>query len=122
MSKSKPRYWQQRPCPEWCKRRHRKYESGSDRDCMSGWDKSLTFSLMDSRLIVHPNAQFHDKAGAVVYLTQPFRSHDPSVTVETVTERGQDRFELTTSEALRLAQVLTRAVDIAEGHAGGGQS
>lgn len=37
-------------------------------------------------------------------------------THETTTERGLDRFELTTSEALRLAQMLTRAVDIADGH------
>lgn len=117
MSKRNP-YWTQRECAAWCGSSHRKNDGGSDRDCMSRWFGKVVFGLMSPRYQnLGEYGQFHDKANAELYLVQPYRSDTASVKIEAITEDGTSRFELTLDEALKLAKLLTTAVDIAEGHA-----
>jgi len=116
MSKTMP-YWQQKPCPEWCDVRHRKFDGGSDRDCISLWHGNVTFTLMDPRsnnLGREYGGIVHDKAGAEVYLRRSYGAAEPRVEVAHETESGIGYFRLTASEALKLAKILTAAADVAK--------
>lgn len=122
MAKSKKRrpYWQQQPCPEWCDVGHRKFDGGTDRDCISSWSGKVTFTLMDPRrnnLGPEYGGVVHDKAGTEIYLQRPFGAAEPHVVVAHETESGGIGYlKLTAGEALKLAKILTTAVDVAEGH------
>lgn len=121
MSKSKNSpYWQSEPCPEWCCTKHRKRDSGSDRDHSSKWFKTLVFTLMEPRRQeLHGGGIVHLKPSADVSVAQGYREVAPHIRFETETAKGIVGFRMTVAESLRLAKLLTTAADVAEGHAGG---
>lgn len=121
MSKHKNRpYWQSEPCPEWCDERHRKHTLRADRRHSSAWSGEVKLSLEEVDVHGDPGQHFYSVPSREVYVAQGYREVAPRIVVDGGAPGSGRNLDLTISEALKLARLLTTAADIAEGHANPG--
>lgn len=111
-------YWQTEPCPPWCgfTDDHQDRDAVPDRQHISDWEGTVVLSLVDIPL-EHLKRGFDEPEYAEIHLMQHYRETAPRVWLgQSQTNTG---WYLTVDEARAIADQLTRAADLAEGHWGG---
>jgi hypothetical protein len=111
-------YWQTLPCPPWCYggKWHHDDDETVDRRHVSHWTGKVTLSMVD----IDPDDKIHGRTEAeyaAVDLVQDYREIEPHLWLGQ--SQSSTGWNLTLAEARALAEVLTKAVDLAGGQRGG---
>ena len=111
-------YWQTEPCPPWCgfTADHTDADAVEDRNHVSGWEGTVRLSLVDPSLEDLRDG-CDEPEYAAVHVVQHYRECTPRIWLgQSQTNTG---WYLTVDEAREIAEQLTQAADLAEGHWGG---
>ena len=105
--------------PAWCRGGHKDGDHGSDRDCMSWWERMVGLSLPDAaRIRRKPNGPFvfdiHPYK-LVLFLHQRYRECAPRIVLSPGPTNQGTRYDLTRDEAEALGRALLEGVLLIDG-------
>lgn len=106
--------------PAWCKGGHEDGDHGSDRDCLSDWERMVGLTLPDAARIrrkangpfafdVHPSK-------LVLFLHQRYRECAPRIVLSPDRTNEGTRYDLTRDEAEALGRALLEGVLLIDGN------